>query len=252
MKKYFLISTLLAIFSFTAFSGCGASETVVSVPASESVESSAMSSVSSETKVEESDSETVSDDIGGEDYCYAHKMTYHSFDRYMVALVGRDNFDEWIESCTEPCSSNLVAFVEHFGVTKEQLMQTQESVRANIDDDFWDVIYNDLGMTQDEYMGSMALSDEQIDAIYSGDEAKIETAFAGYLAADAEDGSRYSLTWLESHTPEEYVEAGIKPESVNEMLSMIDSDNEYKKYRADVQEISDTLEEAEAAVAEMK
>ena len=237
MKKLIFIFALVLVL---AISGCGKSGDVVS---------SSDTTASSESSEESSESESM-DNTGGEDYCYAHKMTYHSFDRYMVALVGRDNFDEWIESCTEPCSSNLVAFVEHFGVTKEQLMQTQESVRANIDDDFWDVIYNDLGMTQDEYMGSMALSDEQIDAIYSGDEAKIETAFAGYLAADAEDGSRYSLTWLESHTPEEYAAAGIEPQSVKEMVSKIETDDDYKKYRAEVSVVSEQMAEAEAMMAE--
>ena len=251
MKKLVFVFALVSVL---AVSGCGKSGDIVSSSESSVSSSSTEEAVSSEKSEEisevESSSDESDDNVGGEDYCYAHKMTYHSFDRYMVALVGRDNFDEWIESCTEPCSSNLVAFVEHFGVTKEQLMQTQESVRANIDDDFWDVIYNDLGMTQDEYMGSMALSDEQIDAIYSGDEAKIETAFAGYLAADAEDGSRYSLTWLESHTPEEYAAVGIEPQSVGEMVSKIETDDEYKKYRAEVSVVSEQMAEAEAMMAE--
>ena len=244
MKKLIFIFALVLVL---AISGCGKSADAVS--SSDTTASSESSPSISSISSESSESESMVN-VGGEDYCYAHKMTYHSFDRYMVALVGRDNFDEWIESCTGPCSSNLVAFVEHFGVTKEQLMQTQESVRANIDDDFWDVIYNDLGMTQDEYMGSMALSDEQIDAIYSGDEAKIETAFAGYLAADAEDGSRYSLTWLESHTPEEYAAVGIEPQSVEEMVSKIETDDEYKKYRAEVSAVSEQMAEAEAMMAE--
>ena len=251
MKKLVFVFALVSVL---VVSGCGKSGDIVSSSESLVSSSSTEEAVSFEKSEEisevESSSDESDDNVGGEDYCYAHKMTYHSFDRYMVALVGRDNFDEWIESCTEPCSSNLVAFVEHFGVTKEQLMQTQESVRANIDDDFWDVIYNDLGMTQDEYMGSMALSDEQIDAIYSGDEAKIETAFAGYLAADAEDGSRYSLTWLESHTPEEYAAVGIEPQSVGEMVSKIETDDEYKKYRAKVSVVSEQMTEAEAMMTE--
>ena len=249
MKKLVFVFALVSVL---AVSGCGKSGDIVSSSESSVSSSSTEEAVSSEKSEEisevESSSDESDDNVGGEDYCYAHKMTYHSFDRYMVALVGRDNFDEWIESCTEPCSSNLVAFVEHFGVTKEQLMQTQESVRANIDDDFWDVIYNDLGMTQDEYMGSMALSDGQIDAIYSGDEAKIETAFAGYLAADAADGSRYSLTWLESHTSEEYAAVGIELQSVEEMVSKIETDDEYKKYRAEVSVVSEQM--AEAMMAE--
>ena len=117
---------------------------------------------------------------------------------------------------------------------------------ASHSDEYWDAI----GMTEEEYVGTWMLSVEQIDAIYSGDEANIESAFAGELAADAEDGSRYSLTWLESHTPEEYAAVGIEPQSVEEMVSKIETDDEYKKYRAEVSVVSEQMAEAEAMMAE--
>lgn len=249
MKKLVFVFALVSVL---AVSGCGKSGDIVSSSESSVSSSSTEEAVSSEKSEEisevESSSDESDDNVGGEDWCFAHNLMYHSFDPLLVDYVGMDNFEEWLERDGEECSANIVSFVQDFQIPEDVLRNIVAQSTAGIDDAY----YEETGLTPEDVFGVTALSDEQIDAIYSGDEAKIETAFAGYLAADAEDGSRYSLTWLESHTPEEYVEAGIKPESVNEMLSMIDSDNEYKKYRADVQEISDTLEEAEAAVAEMK
>lgn len=249
MKKLVFVFALVSVL---AVSGCGKSGDIVSSSESSVSSSSTEEAVSSEKSEEisevESSSDESDDNVGGEDWCFAHNVLYHTFNQEMIDYVGDDAFNEWTKLCAtgEPCTTNLVSFVQYFDFPKEKMLEIQAAQLASHSDEYWDAI----GMTEEEYVGTWMLSVEQIDAIYSGDEALIETAFAGELAADAEDGSRYSLTWLESHTPEEYAAAGIEPQSVEEMVSKIETDDEYKKYRAEVSVVSEQMAEAEAMMAE--
>lgn len=247
MKKLVFVFALVSVL---AVSGCGKSGDIVSSSESSVSSSSTEEAVSSEKSEEisevESSSDESDDNVGGEDWCFAHNLIYHSFDPLLVDYVGMDNFEEWLERDGEECSANIVSFVQDFQIPEDVLRDIVAQSTAGIDDAY----YEETGLTPADVFGVTVLSDEQIDAIYSGDEAKIETAFAGYLAADAEDGSRYSLTWLESHTPEEYAAVGIEPQSVEEMVSKIETDDEYKKYRAEVSVVSEQMTEAEAMMAE--
>lgn len=249
MKKYLFILLLLAVLAFTS---CNSTATVSSsedLASESSVDSDYVSSedivstVSSEEVLEEDEPETTNN-VGGEDYCYAHKWVYHSFETELIEYIGWDEFNAWSSSCEDTCSSNIVAFVKYFDISKEELIAIQEEECAGLDESFWDAVYEAYGMTEDEYMGSMMLSDEQIDAIYSGDEALIETLFSGALAVDAEDGNRYSITWLESHSAEDYASAGISADSLEDMVSLIAEDDEYQKYRTEVASISEQMTEA--------
>ena len=249
MKKLVFVFALVSVL---AVSGCGKSGDIVSSSESSISSSSTEEAVSSEKSEEisevESSSDESDDNVGGEDWCFAHNVLYHTFNQEMIDDGGNDAFNEWTKLCAtgEPCTTNLVSFVQYFDFPKEKMLEIQAAQLASHSDEYWDAI----GMTEEEYVGTWMLSVEQIDAIYSGDEAKIETAFAGELAADAEDGSRYSLTWLESHTPEEYAAVGIEPQSVEKMVSKIETDDEYKKYRAKVSVVSEQMTEAEAMMAE--
>ena len=249
MKKLVFVFALVSVL---AVSGCSKSGDIVSSSESSVSSSSTEEAVSSEKSEEisevESSSDESDDNVGGEDWCFAHNVLYHTFNQEMIDYVGDDAFNEWTKLCAtgEPCTTNLVSFVQYFDFPKEKMLEIQAAQLASHSDEYWDAI----GMTEEEYVGTWMLSVEQIDAIYSGDEALIETAFAGELAADAEDGSRYSLTWLESHTPEEYAAVGIEPQSVEEMVSKIETDDEYKKYRAEVSAVSEQMAEAEAMMAE--
>lgn len=250
MKKLVFVFALVSVL---AVSGCGKSGDIVSSSESSVSSSSTEEAVSSEKSEEisevESSSDESDDNVGGEDWCFAHNVLYHTFNQEMIeGMIEDDAFNEWTKLCAtgEPCTTNLVSFVQYFDFPKEKMLEIQAAQLASHSDEYWDAI----GMTEEEYVGTWMLSVEQIDAIYSGDEALIETAFAGELAADAEDGSRYSLTWLESHTPEEYAAVGIEPQSVEEMVSKIETDDEYKKYRAEVSVVSEQMAEAEAMMAE--
>ena len=242
MKKI----TASILLSVLLLASCGTAANTVSSDTTASSESSpSISSISSESSEESSESESM-DNTGGEDWCFSHNLMYHSFDPLLVDYVGMDNFEEWLGQDGEECSANIVSFVQAFQIPEDVLRDIVAQSTAGVDDAY----YEETGLTPEDVFGVTVLSVEQIDAIYSGDEAKIETAFAGYLAADAEDGSRYSLTWLESHTPEEYAAAGIEPQSVEEMVSKIETDDEYKKYRAEVSVVSEQMAEAEAMMAE--
>ena len=64
-------------------------------------------------------------------------------------------------------------------------------------------------------------TDAQIDALYSGDQAKINEAFCGEMAYyNPEDGQLYSIYWLSDHTAEEYENAGIPETEVERILGL--------------------------------
>ncbi len=238
MKNAITVYLLLAVFSL---SGCGAAVGTVSSDVSNSLSESLDEKTSGVAGGDSSSFSENADNTGGEDWCFAHNLLYHTFDPLLVDYVGMDNFEAWMEQDGEKCSANIVSFVQYFQIPEETLRELVTQSASGVDDAY----YEATGLTPEDVFGVTILNDEQINAIYSGDEAKVETAFAGYLAVDAEDRSRYSINWLENHSAEDYLKAGIKPESVDAMLSLINSDVEYQKYRANVQDISATLNEAE-------
>lgn len=210
---------------------------------SSAIENQSKESIESTTTVSDEAEESVSkieDDIGGEDFCLIHSFLYHSYSVPLVNYVGTDTYYEWQEQNTEPCSGNIVSFVEHFNISKDKFMELYAIDTAGLDDAFFD----SLSMTREEYFGAYVLSQEQIDAIYSGDEAQIENAFAGNLSVTADDGNRYSLLWLEKHSPEDYLEAGIFPESIDALISEVNTNSDYTKYRAEMQALSEQANQA--------
>ena len=110
MKKLVFVFALVSVL---AVSGCGKSGDIVSsseLPTSSSTEESVSSEESSVPEAEPSSDEPV-DNIGGEDYCHSHKFVYHSFETELIQSVGWDEFNAWSDTCTAPCSSNIVEFV---------------------------------------------------------------------------------------------------------------------------------------------
>lgn len=218
-------------------------ETVVTessehAPETSSAEASETSGTISEP-VENSTTEPSEENVN-QDWCFIHNLLYHSYSVPLVNYVGTDTYYEWQEQNTEPCSGNIVSFVRHFNISKDKFMELYETDTAGLDDAFFD----SLSMTREEYFGAYVLSQEQIDAIYSGDEAQIENAFAGNLSVTADDGNRYSLLWLEKHSPEDYLEAGISPESIDALVDEVNTNSDYTKYRTEMQALSEQASQA--------
>ncbi len=227
-------------------------ETVVTessegAPETSSAEESDVSVESSEATSTETmnESESTTENTGNEDWCMVHNMMYHSFSPDLVNYVGQENFENWIRNgdASDTCGVNIVSMVQYFNIPKEYMLNLYDEKAANLTDEYFDNVAV-AGITEENYFGTYTLSLEQIDAIYSGDETQIENAFAGDLAVTAENGNLYSLLWLEKHSPEDYLEAGISPESIDALIDEVNTNSDYTKYRTEMQALSEQANQA--------
>ena len=105
----------------------------------------------------------------------------------------------------------------------------------------------------DEYLEEFGYTDEQIDAIYSGDQKKINRAFCGSLAVYNEnDGELYSIYWMAEHTAEDYIAAGLSLEQVREVVELSQSTEpkaDYSQWSHYGKAVEPILEQAEAIEA---
>jgi len=183
-------------------------------------------------------------DLGGEDWCFSHNLLYHTFPPNFIDYVGRENYLEWINNCEGICSVNIAAFIEHFQIPKEVTENIVAEISSGVNEEY----YEFTGLAPEDVFGVTILNSVQIDAIYSGNEAQIENAFCGQLHVEAEDGTRYSLTWLNSHSAKDYAEAGISIEAVTELAATINADSMYSKYQTEAASLAASA--AELAVIE--
>ena len=218
MKKMF--STLLLTCIILA--SCG--------KAAESVTSSALESNSiKESTVQpegefssESENPEESEEYGGTSAeCSEHIYTYHAVDGVLVDYVGQEKVHEWYDSISGRDEYNrvnedfnILSFIQEFDIPKEKFIElTQGSVT--------DSLLEALEISYDEYLEEYGYTDAQIDALYSGDQAKINEAFCGEMAYyNPEDGQLYSIYWLSDHTAEEYESAGIPETEVERILGL--------------------------------
>lgn len=251
-----LISILLLTSCGNRNTTNGTSETLIetsvtesgeSAPETSSAEESDVSVESSETTSTETvnESESTTENTGNEDWCLMHNLVYHSFSPSFVNYVGQDNFETWIRNgdANDICGVNIIEFVKYFDISYETFMELYADETAGLTDEYFESLAG-TGITRDNYYGSYTFSQEQIDAIYSGDEAQIENAFAGNLSVTADDGNRYSLLWLEKHSPEDYLEAGISPESIDALVDEVNTNSDYTKYRTEMQALSEQASQA--------
>lgn len=107
--------------------------------------------------------ETVKDDGIGGDYriCFVHSGYYHILDPFIGTLVSLEEFSEWslplrakMAAGHGECLINLSTFIEHFGITREQMQRLIDDTRI----DFF-LEYN-------------------LDVLFSGDRALIEAYYA--------------------------------------------------------------------------
>ena len=161
--------------------------------------------------------------------CQEHAPSYHSVPGELIDLVGNDPVMEWYNSCFEEPdpygrpgeSFTIAAFVERFQVDRE---------------DFTRCVHEDL-------------TDEQVDAIYSGDQKQINKAFCGSLALiGPEDGELYSIYWLIDHNADDYIAAGLPLDQVQSVVELAQT-KEYTNWNHLGKAAEATLKEAEAIEA---
>ncbi len=177
-----------------------AAETSLPEPAVQA-ESSA-SAGTSETAPEEPSGETPEEENSGTDggvgMCQEHSPYYHVIDYDLILYVGEDDFNAWTNSFAATDAYDrpqegisIASFLQHFDVPRN-------IVEANSD----------------------YYSEDQLDAIYSGDQSQINEAFCGDLAYyNPSDGQLYSIYWLSGHTYEDYREADLPTIEIDKILT---------------------------------
>lgn len=220
-KKWFAIFAVTMALLSTA---CNTSESSF-IPSSQlSMENTENSKSVSEplpglaTKSDEDETEVGG---GSNDACTMHTFSYHSICAELINYVGQETGHEWVESVITTSQDpykrigedmTILAFIEHFNIPKDVFI---EVTRTFITDAFLEIIQ----MTREDYYTEFGYTDEQIDALYSGDKRLINETFCGPLAfVNEADGELYSIYWLEEHTAEDYAAAGLPLEQVEAVL----------------------------------
>ena len=182
--------------------------------------SSTESTSTSESKDNKNESEDEVFEVGGSlEVCGEHNFAYHSVPFVLIDYVGQDIFVEWENTFTSydeygrsQEDFTILAFIEHFNISRDTF---ESCVNEWVTDDLLDA----LGMKRDEYLEEYGYTDAQIDALYSGNQAKINEAFCGEMACyNPKDGKLYSIYWLSDHTAEEYENAGIYWDDVHRII----------------------------------
>ena len=217
MKNKFLLAVVSAMLLLTSCAQNNTSSTVsASSDSTDSVESSVVSSEpTSESEIADSDNE-----IGGSyEQCEEHIWSYHSIVISLIDYVGFDTYNEWSESFSDTDEFgrlkedfSIQSFIEHFQIPREDF---EDCINIWVDS----VIEADPTEDRDEYLEEYGYTDSQIDALYSGDQAKINEAFCGEMAYyNPEDGQLYSIYWLSDHTAEEYDQAGLYWDDIHRII----------------------------------
>ena len=213
MKKRFWLFVLLLGWMLA---GCAGAETAgpgpeesegesiaaeTSLPESAAQAESSASAGESETVPEEPSGEMPEEENSGTDgglgMCQEHTPYYHVIDYDLILYVGEDDFNAWTNSFAATNAYDrpqegisIASFLQHFDVPRN-------IVEANSD----------------------YYSEDQLDAIYSGDQSQINEAFCGDLAYyNPSDGQLYSIYWLSDHTAADYQAAGVPVSEVERIL----------------------------------
>lgn len=168
----------------------------------QSADNTSASEISSSTDVVESEvqssGESALGEVGGYyEMCSEHAPYYHVIDYDLILYVGEDNFNAW---------TNSFAVTDEYG-------RPQEGISIASFLQHFDVPRDIVEANSDYY------SEDQLDAIYSGDQSQINEAFCGDLAYyNPSDGQLYSIYWLSDHTAADYQAAGVPISEVERIL----------------------------------
>ena len=188
MKKI----TISILLSVLLFASCGNSSLTASESSTTTSESSTISTSSVYT--EDVDLEA----IGGDSIRWDYAFKYDNIPEGVIRYIGLDTFDAWVKDESYAKDKNIQNCIEYFGLTKEDLTEALDPPETD-----------DTGFD---------LTVSEIDALCSGDQAKINKTFASEYAAVSESGSIYTVFWLASHTAEDYEAAGLSESAVETAL----------------------------------
>lgn len=143
---------------------------------------------------------------------------YTSIDIELINYVGEDILSAWESSGAEFNVHSFIEFTQIPQSTFTSIMRPEysEETLAGFRETFGEEL------TLSELQDMLGFSLEEIDILYSGDQAAINRAFCGpYGVFNETDGQIYGLKWLASHSAEDYVKAGLPLEQVNEVLMRV-------------------------------
>ncbi len=231
---------------------------------SDSISESAFVSIDAESlEISDDFKLEVPPDAGGQyDFCPLHDINFHAIPADLVYFIGLEEYEAWYEKAlTEaretvdytlfPCGGiGISDVVQEFDISREDFIQYTRPPLSQETIDF----YAAAGITMtDEIFYADSYTDEQIDAIYSGDQNQITSAFCGELSIyNEQDGELYTIFRLAQLDAEEYLQLGLPMEEVNQVLETAEADYpEYAAYTEAAQAVmadAVTLEEAILAV----
>ena len=136
--------------------------------------------------------------IGGDSIRWDYVFKYDNIPEGVIRYIGLDTFDAWVKDESYAKDKNIQNCIEYFGLTKEDLTEALDPPETD-----------DTGFD---------LTVSEIDALCSGDQAKINKTFASEYAAVSESGSIYTVFWLAAHTAEDYKAAGLSEGTVETAL----------------------------------
>ena len=224
MKKIVLFVLLSALM----LASCGNQSSGTVNPSSEEPtvsESSEENSLAEQSTVSVYTEEVESEHLCSDEEEWDYVFKYDNIPEGVICYIGLDTFDAWVKDESYAKDKNIQNCIEYFGLTKEDLTESLDPPETD-----------DTGFD---------LTVSEIDALCSGDQAKINRAFASQKAVVSENGSIYTISWLAAHTAEDYQAAELDKSAIETAIqNCMEPDN--------VPAVNEYIEKAKAAVAEMK
>ncbi|MBQ4050057.1 MAG: hypothetical protein IJD13_00365 [Oscillospiraceae bacterium] len=183
-------------------------------------ESEPSSEISSEPESEPSAGSDDQDETcaGAASECLEHHFLYHSVSGRLINHVGREAVEEWQKTLPAERDAfnrnhmdafTIRDFIEYFDISKEIFTELE---RGGLGADFLA-----------EFDGVTVCSLDQIDALYSGDPAKVNEAFCGELAF-VHEGELWSVYRLAESTAREVLASGVPIGELKPLIERLETD----------------------------
>lgn len=168
-----------------------------------------------------------------------YSFHYYNVDGSLIDFIGADTFDAWWKK-NKGLDLSILNVVRDFQIPKETFLSV---TRPKLDEQTLTQLRSQ-GITLEEWYPYTL---EEIDAIYSGEEATVNRVFCSPIAVFNEtNGQIYTLRWLASHTAEEYQSVGLSSQAIQEVLNRIQSDDEYAEWRTLAEQVEPFPKEEKA------
>ena len=161
-------------------------------------ESSEENSLAEQSTVSVYTEEVESEHLCSDEEEWDYVFKYGNIPGELIDYIGTDKFNAWVHDESYTKERNIQSCIEYFGLTKEDLTEALDPPETD-----------DTGFD---------LTVSEIDALCSGDQAKINKTFASEYAAVSESGNIYTVFWLAAHTAEDYKAAGLSESTVETAL----------------------------------